>query len=245
MRLYDTDGTTLIASAPCRAWGNRPGSIYLSATSAASLDIGSAYVVQLYGDFGSGISGNYTLTADDWRGINLVWLDEWVLNTAHSMQAYDGIDYTSDSQTDRGEILNAAGAGAFLLGIGMLNIVRPELFEVGINQLDMTASDFNPAMEEGQDWEATMGTEFVASMEATGNLLGIEAKYTASTIAAVIFILIVMVCALFSSAAFGVVLGLPIIAFGAWAGFISLSAMAVIIIGFALLFAWWFWWQPT
>ena len=243
IRLLDTDGTTLIASSPCREYEDMPGSIYLSVSASSSLTIGSAYVIQLYGDFGSGSNHKYTLTSADWKGDNLVFLDTWVINTAKSMEVYNGIDYTTN--TDAGEVLNNAGANRFKQGVPMLSTVRAHLFEIDIQDLDIAPGTANPAMEAEKDWEVAMGPDFVASMQETGALIGLEPKHTAATMIAILFVGIAFVAALMGSAAFGVVLAMPALAFGGWAGFVSLSAIAVIVILLAFLFAWWFWWQPT
>jgi hypothetical protein len=47
IQLRDTNGTTILANTVMRAWGNQPGSIYLSANAAAPLTIGASYYLAL------------------------------------------------------------------------------------------------------------------------------------------------------------------------------------------------------
>ena len=74
LQLVDTDNTTVLAQTPLPAWGYRPGSIYLSADTVASLEWGANYTIKING---TANETHYNLTAADWRGSNLVSLDDW------------------------------------------------------------------------------------------------------------------------------------------------------------------------
>jgi len=242
IRLLDMDGVTVIASSPCRAFGDRPGSIYLSADSATALEQNGNYTLQIYGDFGTGPNHSLVLVAGAWKGGNLEFLDSWCIQTAQSMADHHGTVYT-DTVAGVGEVLNEEGGEWFIIGIPMLSVVRENLFQY-------PQASYNLAMTEGtvgigQNWETAMGPSFVTSMQDTGDVVGLTGKETAAIAAMSVFTGGVLVCALIGSAAFGVVLALPVVVFGAWAGFVSISGLAVFIIILAVLFAMWFWWQPV
>ena len=131
IQLRNTTGATVLAQTTCRAWGYKPGSIYLSADSAASLTSGTAYRIYVYGDFGANPEDYYTLTASDWRGDDLTLLDTWVLTFAHEMADYYSTDFTSYLVGQSGqEVLNTEGGVIFAIGIPGLEVVRSDLYEL-------------------------------------------------------------------------------------------------------------------
>lgn len=243
VQLIGIDHTTVLATSPCRAWGNLPASIYLSADSAASLEEGVAYYIRIQGNFGSQPSGEYQLTADDWQGKDLDLLDAWCIRTARSMEVYSGILYTG-SDPARGAVLNGEGGPLFDRGIPYLYETRPDLFQVAPHALGgYPFGDPNIGM--GGDWETTMGSDFTTSMGQAGGIVGLTAKEMATALAIAVFLTLALVCSIVGSAGMGLVLASPVPAFAAWAGFWSPSAFAIMIIAFAYVFVAFFWWRTT
>lgn len=243
VQLIDTDHTTVLATSPCRDWGNLPASIYLSADNAAVLEEGVTYYIRIQGNFGSQPSGEYQLTAEDWRGKDLDLLDLWCIRTARSMEGYSGGFYT-DIDPKKGDVLNGVGGPLFDRGIPYLYETRPDLFQVSPHTLGgYPFGDPNIGM--GGDWEATMGPDFVASMGQAGGVIGFTAKEAASALAVGVFLVLALVCAYVGMAGMGLVLASPTPAFAAWAGFWSPSAFAIMIIAFAYIFVAYFWWRTT
>ena len=159
LQLLNTDGTTVIGVTPMRAWGDRPGSIYINASVATSITKGSAFYINMIGTFAGTPSTMYQMQASDWMVnaspssthtdnflLNLFdnivgstdgfsYLDQWVLATAYSIDSYYGYTGANSLLTyisNKGQVLAQATGGdaIFLNGIPSLSSVRPKLFEV-------------------------------------------------------------------------------------------------------------------
>jgi hypothetical protein len=150
---------TVVAQTPVLAWGNKPGSIYISPTLATALEWGSAYTVKIYGLMSGNPTATWTLTSANWLGSDLTNLDSWVLSSVSVIQSYyyvqpsttatvSGSTTTTTSGTStspsstaltnqdltvyisgRGQVLNSTGSAIFELGIPGLSYVRPNLFQ--------------------------------------------------------------------------------------------------------------------
>jgi len=172
-QLRDTDGTTLISQVTCSAWGDpKPSEIYLSADAASPLDYGSAYMVVLEGiHLNESPSANYTLTNEDWRGSDLSRLDEWVINLAQVIEDEYGITMLVASGRDN--ILNEDGGVVFLVGMPSLIHVRPDLFEVGVAEMEDYATD-SYSFDSVTVYSTEVGETITAAVEATADVVGIE-----------------------------------------------------------------------
>lgn len=173
LQLRSADGATLLAQATCQAWDDRPGSIYLSADASASLTIGTAYRVYLYGDFGSNPETYYTLQSADWRGTDFTYLDSWVMLTAHRMESYYGIDLTEYLAS--GEALSTEGGVLFINGIPLLEQVRPDLFSEIIYVPGYIPGTGTEGWS-GTSWETQVGTSGAAGINAVATLFGMTGQ---------------------------------------------------------------------
>lgn len=247
VRLLSTDGLDVLASTVPRFWGDKPASIYLNADQASSLEEGSQYYLQLIANYGSQAYDSYQLQTADWRGTNLDFLESWCIRVANSMETYDGKadgTYTTFI-VDKGEVLTEQAGSWFDTAIPLLSRVVPDIFQVTTSPIPYPTTTPNNAMADAQDWETAMGTDFKTSMEQIANLLGIESKQSAAIVGIGVFGAVAVACAMLGSLQFGIVLGLPVLMIGGWAGFISLPAIAILGVAYAVLFAWAFWWKPT
>jgi len=123
------------ASQPCPAWGNRVGSVYLSAATVTPLTYGGAYKVRIQGTFTGTPYTEYSLVATDWIGDDLTNLDSWVTTSANIMNTHDTLlnsstkAYTTSIAT-RGTVLTATGGDISGQGIPGLSTVRPQIFQI-------------------------------------------------------------------------------------------------------------------
>ena len=244
VRLYDTDGTTVIASTTCEAWGNKPASIYLSADEAGPLTLSSAYYIKLRGSFTGNPVAAYQLAAGDWRGTDLTYLDKWCLLTAHSME-----DYYNSTLTvyvaQKGEVLNEEGGVIFDNGINALSAVRPDLFQTTVNLPKYDLTSWTNAFQSAESWEVQVGTEVVSEADAIATVLGVDDK----DIVIWGLVLVYMILAIFLLARgqimFALVLAAPFMFFGAWLRVIDIVLVGLVVAVLALIFVWQTWWSTT
>jgi hypothetical protein len=132
IQLVDSTGTVL-ASNSIPEWGNRIGSIYLSAAQVAILDWNGAYKVRIQGLFTGSPYVEYSLIAGDWLGTDLTYLDSWAISSANVMAIYDTVTtpkvYVSNIAT-RGAVLSSSGGDLLVAGCPGLQTVRPALFQI-------------------------------------------------------------------------------------------------------------------
>jgi hypothetical protein len=129
------DNVTVLTSNSITEWGNRAGSIYLSAAQVTPYTWGGAYKVRIQGLFTGSPYVDYSLVGADWVGTDLTQLDSWALTSAKTIQTYDtaqtGIakTYTTNIAT-RGTVLTASGGDILSQGIPGLSTVRPQIFQI-------------------------------------------------------------------------------------------------------------------
>ncbi len=121
------DDTTIKHQGSLPNWGYRPGSIYLSATLAATLAWGTDYKIRMQGTFTGTPFTDYVLTGADWRGDELTLLDQWVLALAADIALEDGVAMTQYT-TGSDNVLNSRGGTLFQQGIPGLSSMRPDIF---------------------------------------------------------------------------------------------------------------------
>lgn len=174
LQLVYTDNSTVLATQNCPAWGYRPGSIYLSADVAATIDDDiTGYYIKLYGTFTGNPTASLTLAADDWLGTDLNKLDSWVLETAANIGTYAGVSLLSSVSGQT--ILNSAGAQIFEQGIPGLLSIRPGLFSEGVTYPGYTEPTYTNAFDD-TTYEDMLGTEAVDTAEDMSNIIGLDAK---------------------------------------------------------------------
>jgi len=163
----------VIAQTACSAWGNKPGSIYLSADEASPITRGSQLYMRLYGNFSGNPVATYQLATSDWMGSDLLQLDRWVLTTAHSMASYYDRDMTA-FLIGR-EALNQEGSIIFTTGINALDKVRPNLF-----QFVVYTPEYQPATGttpwEDISWETEVGPGIAGFLNIFGGWFGMDGK---------------------------------------------------------------------
>jgi len=168
------DGSTPISSLPVKQWGQRPGSIYLSADAVSSLEWQKAYTIRLYGNYGTYPYATYTLTSGDWIGDSWSQLDTWVINLAHTMETRDNDTYLTESED--GEVLNTAGGDKFTTGIPWLPETRPGIFQYTLSTLQYSQTDWGTETPVA-DWQSWMGPDITALFTSLGAIFGVSGKW--------------------------------------------------------------------
>lgn len=249
VRLLDTDGITYIASTVPKEWGNRPVSIYLSADEATPLTGGSAYYIQVYGNFGSNPTSSYQLQSDNWKGTDLTYLDRWCISTARNIGDYDAdnSEYYTVRIAGKGEVLDEDGGVIFDNGIPGLSRERPSLFQAVVNIPALDEPTWTDAFREATTWQEAVGADVVTMVEAWGTIVGLDGEEVLTTglmmMGGGIFILVIVVGGGFIGAL--MVALLPVMLFGAWLRVIDIVVIGLLAAILAFLFVWSVWWSKT
>jgi len=189
--------STVIAQTVVNSWGNKVGCIYLNPTIVASLEWGSAYTVRMYALFSGNPSHSWTLSADDWQGSDLTYLDSWVLSSASVIEDYysaTSLDLTVDIE-ERGTVLNAAGAAIFNVGITGLSTARPELFQIYSSSATYDPNTYTQTYRQSlSNWQTHWGIDGTVMLTRIGNLIGVQGNIIA-IILLLSFLVIVVITA--------------------------------------------------
>jgi len=245
LQLVGTDNATIIAQTPLPAWGYRPGSIYLSAATAATLVWGSSYTISMYGTDASHNVTNYTLVAADWRGSDLVVLDDWCLALATSMQTYDNTTYVTTT-TEKGLVLNEEGGVLFVMGIPVLNQVRPNIFQVVVADIPHEEATATWAFWDTLDpWYTAVGPELAGIFNSTGELISVDGKTVGMLLIFILWAAIATASFATGHGTAGMALSLPILALGTYYQFIPFAVMGVAIAVVVVLVIREIWWSKT
>lgn len=236
------DGSTVISSLPAQAWGQRPGSIYLSADAVSSLEWGKAYTIRLYGNYGSNPYDTYTLTSSDWIGAAWSQLDTWCINLAHTMEDRDGEDYLTESEG--GDVLNTTGGAIFTIGIPYLPEKRPGIFQYTLSTLTYTETDWGTETPVG-DWSSWMGPEITAVANSAGTMLHISGRWAIGLFFFFLYVIIGGATLFVGKTTEGLILASPLILLTMdW----MIIPLALIAIAIMLLVYKWVkaeWWERT
>lgn len=215
---------TVIAQVPLQAWGYRPGSIYLSAAMAASLEWGSGYKVKMNG---TANETEYNLTAANWRGDVGAALDDWCLALATSMETYDNATYLT-ATTEKGLVLNEAGGVMFIVGIPYLDQIRPNLFAVVVSDIPHEEKTATWAFWDTLDpWYTAVGPELSGMMNATGSLINVDGQTVGMLMVFIMYAAIATTSFAVGHGTAGMALSLPILVLGVYFGFIHFAIMGV------------------
>jgi hypothetical protein len=173
-QFVSTDDTEEVyAQSLIPAWGNRIGSIYLSADSVTSLDYGGDYSVIMYGLFGDNPYVQYDIEDEDWIGSDLTQLQSWVLSSTAVISTYYNTDLTTYI-AGRGECLNATGGSICEAGITGCSRVCPNLFETYTQPGNYDPETWNQSYRISlSNWQANVGADTTAAMTRIGNLFGV------------------------------------------------------------------------
>lgn len=221
VQLLDVAVDTVIAATTLKYWGNSPCAIYLSATAVTPLTWGSVYRIRMIGTFTGTPSVIYPLTADDWVGSNLSFLDEWCLLAAKSMNEYDDNESTNPytKRTSIGaEILTNAGGGYFIGGIPSIMDVRTDLFEMTVQTPNYDQGTADNVYDDLTTWQAQVGAIIVGDATVFGNVFGVTGKQALSLglwLSYIFAILFVFASSKGSETVFAMVMCAPILFIGA------------------------------
>lgn len=247
LQLRSADGVDILAQTTCRAWGNKPGSIYLSADAAAGLTPGSLYRIYIYGDFAGTPSDYHALLATDWRGDDMTFLDQWVITTAHFLGEYYDTDFTTFIVGEAGqEVLDTEGGVIFALGIPGLPQIRPNLYELtsGIGGYD--PEDWTHAFVAETTWQDQVGTLPAAGLTAAGTLFGVDGKAIGAFFLLACWLTIgIMVVGKGGDSVIAIILAVPFVLLGTWLRLIDVAIMGVTAGVVILMLMYRFWWSRT
>lgn len=242
LQLVGADNSTLIAQTPLPVWGYRPGSIYLSAATTASLEWGMNYTVKING---TANETSYTLIAGDWRGSNLAVLDDWCLALATSMENYDNVTYLV-ATTEKGLVLNEEGGVIFITGIPYLDAVRPNIFQVVTSGIPYEEPNWTSAYWITlPSWDEAVGSELASVLNSTGELVSIDGKTVGMLLIFLLWAGVATTAFAVGHGTAGMALSLPILILGTYFGFIPFAAMGVGIAIVVALLARELWWSKT
>lgn len=252
LQLLDLTNTNVLASVLVPDWGNRPGSIYLSANSAAAITQGGGYYIRIYGLFSGNPYSSYQLQPADWKGSDLNLLDNWCITTAKVMELYYGItftDYVPKSKilgfisTGLTAVLNVQGSLIFDNGIPSLSDVRPQLFGSLSDTPKYNAKTFNPTLQTKLDYNIKLGSTIVTTATTLGNFIGLDAK----AFLGLVWVFVYLVIAFFLMKADNITVGLGIgtlwMMYGVYCGVIDVILMGVIASIAALYIVYHFWFK--
>lgn len=186
MVLYDTDGTTQVASRPLNYYQHNIISVYLSSTDALTWE--GAYAVRVMGMpsvFDALIEGTNmrtrTLGPGDYKEgteIGAVMLeqaaileDDWVITLLTA-----------------GGLLNATGANYFTIAVGQLGTVAPEIFETVTKQHTDPYTDWDEAYSEALPEHR--GSRLQNAMTGIGSIFGINEGWSTFWLVGVMYLLV-------------------------------------------------------
>lgn len=158
VQFLDTDNVTVLGATGLPHWGDRPSAIYLSTAIAATVTPQDTHYVKLigYGIVGSPYT-EYIIQTNDWKGNDLVALDNWCTGTAKNMQINDNVDGYIATATDKSEILSDTVGAYFTTGVPGLSTIRPNLFNTNIVSGTAPLGTANDQWESANEWEANVG----------------------------------------------------------------------------------------
>lgn len=212
--------------------GMRPVAIYLSAASASSMVWGDNYSVKIYGAFGATPNASKELTVSDWKGSNLVGLDQWAIKQAKTMQTFDAETYV-ETVAIYGDVLNVDGGYLFDTGIPYLSSYRPNIFLVTSETVPIYYTNTTGAgsYAEGlynQPLADVWGTPIADALTSSGYYFGISGRVMGALLMFIGFVSLAVFSKTISFLIIlgGVVLGLV----PAWIVYVLVFLLAVILI---------------
>lgn len=251
--LLDTDNTTTLLSKPLQSFGDRPISIYQTASqvTAANLTSGSNYTLRMTGNptiFATGTNNTiYVGLAESNYIDQSVATDEanplrnFCINMAENMEDYDDAegDYITTIQGVR--YLTTAGGSLFLQGVPGLDTLCPILFSSGSIQMSSDAPESTGAYAAVFTPLSQWGTTTSNGLTAIGEFLGINQALAGSV---VLFTLVIMLAwYVYSRTQSGITVVLMIGAtpfMGAWLGLMPMALAFILVIFIVILLGYFF-----
>lgn len=214
-------------------WGYAPSSIYLKPSSA--LPWGSIYTVELQGISGMWSTlpnpGTYNLSTVDWVGTDMKQLDTWILSTAQSIDAQNGVSqYLTNYVAGYNNVLSNTGCSIFNTAIPSLSQQRPDLCSISASSINPNSTASENLSRKGQ---TALTNNFGTTVMTSFNNLGADMGVKGSVLAGLFwFVLMLLVAGIGTAASrnsvVGVIISLPILFIGNYLGVVSLSLMGVI-----------------
>ena len=188
---------------------------------------------------------SYTLVAGDWRGSNLVMLDDWCLALATSMETYDNATYTTMT-TEKGLVLDEEGGVLFDIGIPALSQVRPNIFQVVVSDIPHEEDTATWAFWDTlPTWDAAVGPEIASMLNSTGDLINVDGATVGMLGFFILWAVIATTAFAVGHGTAGMALSLPILALGTYYQFIPFAVMGVAIPVVVVLVIREIWWSKT
>ena len=244
LQLFDMNTSKIEAAVPCRSWGRQPLGIYMSADEVTDLTWGGNFTIRLSSLDGS-VYQEYPLEAQDWRGDNMYYLDQWMRLTGLDFESYyEETFVVADADQGGALVLNEAGGVMFARGIPAITKVRPDMFSEVVFLTPHEEETWTHAYESGRDWSTHMGAELTVLVYDWVEVLGIEAA-DAQVLLGIVFVLVYMVLAIVVAGTAlsgwaGIILAIPFLLAGSYMGIIDLTIIAVVS-SFAFLMLLWNW----
>lgn len=245
IEIYDSGG--LVATYPLRQWGYRPGSCYLSADQSPSWM--STITVKIVGKEDKDLDTYYaqvTLSSWQWRGGNLLGLENWCRSLGYKIGEFDYGDemYYYNEVSTQGRQLNYEGSYIFQTGIPYIDQAVPDLFAYKEIPYDWEQGSGTTPGEIDQDlgdW-GNLGATLTSNFDTVGALIGVDGQI----IAALAFLALMMGIA---GAVFlatgniqaGLLVALPFLFVGNYLGIIAFAVTASIGVIAIVLFFHQFW----
>ncbi len=190
LRLYDTDGTTLLATANPYTlfdygYGPQVGSFYFDADAVTdlSMDWGDPYIINVtYSEafLESPPSQDYVLTASDYASTsdqtdNQELMASWVLAICEQLEAARPL-YILHGSTDVGVVLTALGEAYFRGAIQGIQSIAPTLFFLQFTTPEVTEIEYTANMTDEYGGRLD-DTDFKVGLERVGAHLGITGDF--------------------------------------------------------------------
>ena len=253
IQLLGLDHATVLAASPLMAWGEAPGSIYLSAASATAITVGGAYRIQVIGTFSPYPVDYHDLTPADWGGgSDLTHLDSWLISTAKSIQnfyGYTGSNVLWQNVTNQGEVLTDAGGALFTIAIPGIATVRPNKFLITQTNPQFSAGTANNVYDTaGGDYRAMLGDEIADDLDSWGDLFNIDGNVMGGWligIAAALAALVGVIMGGMGGVGVFVVVSMPILFIGTYTHLLGVQWVLVICaVPAAFMLVRQLWWKP-
>lgn len=221
------DGANKTASGPVMAWGEKPGSIYLSPSNA--LIWGQAFTLKLTGipsQWGDSVPvKSYSVASPNWiyDRTSLDKLDIWVFTITRI------IDSDWIVTTVLGDFLSDEACTIFNNAIRGLSSIRTEICYYGAAYPEYEDPDFSDEGQEALTRENNLGDYINDLLDDAGSLVGMTGDSMGTMIMAFICLtLMVIIGTITRNPSWAMISTVPVIGFGNYIGLIGLAFTLII-----------------
>jgi hypothetical protein len=252
--LLNVGGTTVLLSVPLWSYGDRPVSIYISATEATTLglSVGGAYVIKLAGNptlFSSSTNNTIStaLSSTDYSDQSTATdtlnpLRAFCVQIGQHMQTTDNVS-TYMTAVGGDWYVTTTASSLFLLGVPSLDIMCPTLFQMVVSPMSVPTGTSNNSYSSNISVQnilgdsANTGITNLAAWFGLPNTAGAKALILIGLGAVCLFILSKKV----QDRSMLLIFGVLFFAFAVWIGIGSWAIMMIIAIIVALLMLYYLW----